>query len=452
MALNVTVDRRIVAEALDRAAGAELVALTLPADVSLDVAALLAALPGDARSLWSQPDAGLAVAASGVAARLVASATPSATQAERFASVPLAALRDRVTVSDPYGTGIEPRLIGGFAFFSDATWDAFGSGDLVLPELSYVRNGGRAAWVVVVSGRDPDPDPAAVVERVLGRMGGTRHPRQTNGRQLTMIEPERDGVRDVIAATIDHIRHGGLRKVVLARTATLETDVDVMGLVSALEARYPECAAFAFERSGEWFVGATPELLVRKQGSAVSSAALAATAPMETDPVLDRIELDSLRTSKQLEEHRLVVEAVVTALESAGVTTTVRGQQVMELRHVRHLATAIEGIVPEGIDILDLVGVLHPTPAVGGVPGSGALEWIRQHEQFVRGWYAAPVGVTNLSGDGEFHVALRSARIADGVVHLYAGAGIVSASEADAEMAEIDLKLGVMAGAVAAAR
>ncbi len=168
--------------------------------------------------------------------------------------------------------------------------------------------------------------------------------------------------------------------------------------------------------------------------------------------MLDRIELESLQSSKQLEEHRLVVDAVVEALEGLHIPATTHAQQVMELRRVRHLLTVIEGPAPDDIGLLDVVGALHPTPAVGGVPGTGALDWIRMNEGFTRGWYAAPVGAIDLAGDGEFRVALRSARVTPTAIHLYAGAGIVAESDPRSEVDEIALKLGVMSGAVEAAR
>jgi isochorismate synthase len=449
--MNLTIDRSLIAT-VGKTVGAtiDFVAVVIPADATLDGSSLLGAMPGEDRSLWWQPEAGALVVASGTTVQLEAEADPDVAEQRRFASVALEGLADRIGVVDPYETGIGPRLVGGFSFFADAAWPAFGSGDLRLPEVAYVRDGSSAGWVVT-SPRDEDVDAVAVVEAIASRLAAVDID-DTDDHPVDLHEPGREESRELIEATIGAIREGRFEKVVLARTASSTVDVDVARLAGLLAGRYPECATFAFERSGEWFVGATPELLVSKQGTSVVSAALAATAPRQSDPVLDRIELESLTTTKQLEEHRLVVEAVVSALEGLGVATSIHEQRVLELRRVRHLATAIEGTAPAGVDILDLVGALHPTPAVGGVPGSGALEWIRSNEGFVRGWYAAPVGFVDLSGDGEFRVALRSARITNGTVHFYAGAGIVAGSDPNAEMDEIDLKLGVMAAAVAAAR
>jgi isochorismate synthase EntC len=94
------------------------------------------------------------------------------------------------------------------------------------------------------------------------------------------------------------------------------------------------------------------------------------------------------------------------------------------------------------------VHCLHPTPAVGGVPQNEALDFIFEQEHVERGWYAAPFGWCTAAGDGHFVVALRSALIAHNKVHLYAGAGIVAGSVAEAEYEETELKMGSILGAL----
>lgn len=450
MAVNLTVDPVVVADAVSGgAARSGHTAVVIPGDAALRGAEVLAAMPGGERALWWQPDRQLLVVGSGVAGRIASSEVAAESEPARFADVPFDRFVDEISVLDPYDTGIAPRLVGGFSFFADDVWTSFGPGDLMLPRVSYVREGGAAAWIVVT--RDEDgADVVSAIDRVLRNMETLGGPPATA--PVVFGDLDREAARRLIEAAISEVGSSRLEKVVVARTAVADGVVDVPPLLDTLAAMYAECATFAFERGGEWFVGATPELLARKDGATVASAALAATAPRHEDPVLDRIELESLTTHKQLEEHRLVVDAVVSALHGLGITTTTHQQQVMELRHVRHLLTAIEGSITTDVSLLEVVGALHPTPAVGGVPGSGALDWIRRNEGFTRGWYAAPVGVMDLGGDGEFRVALRSARITDSQVHLYAGAGIVAGSDPDAELDEIALKLGVMSGAIEAAR
>jgi salicylate biosynthesis isochorismate synthase len=100
------------------------------------------------------------------------------------------------------------------------------------------------------------------------------------------------------------------------------------------------------------------------------------------------------------------------------------------------------GVLEGPTHVLSLVRRLHPTPAVGGVPQEAALDFIGRHEGVERGWYAAPFGWCTQQGDGHFVVALRSALLSGNKVHVYAGAGIVARSDASAEYAETELKMG----------
>jgi isochorismate synthase EntC len=116
---------------------------------------------------------------------------------------------------------------------------------------------------------------------------------------------------------------------------------------------------------------------------------------------------------------------------------------------VQHLETRLSGHSDVATSLIDLVGALHPTPAVGGLPDEGAVEWITRHEALERGWYAGPIGFVNSDGDGEFHVALRCALLEAGVARCFVGAGIVAGSDPDRELAETTAKLRAIAGSLA---
>ncbi|MGS0727342.1 chorismate-binding protein, partial [Shewanella sp. 0m-11] len=93
-----------------------------------------------------------------------------------------------------------------------------------------------------------------------------------------------------------------------------------------------------------------------------------------------------------------------------------------------------------GVNDFQLIQALHPTPAVGGLPKESAMNFIRQQEGYVRGWYAGACGYFN-KHESEFAVAIRSALIEPGRINLFAGAGIVAGSEADKEWTELENKL-----------
>ncbi len=113
-----------------------------------------------------------------------------------------------------------------------------------------------------------------------------------------------------------------------------------------------------------------------------------------------------------------------------------------------HLHTPVVGELARPVHVLDLVEALHPTPAVGGLPRAEALAWIAAREGGDRGWYAGPVGWFDGHGDGEFAVAIRSALLAGDRARIYAGAGVVADSNAEAELAETELKQRAMLSAL----
>jgi isochorismate synthase len=158
----------------------------------------------------------------------------------------------------------------------------------------------------------------------------------------------------------------------------------------------------------------------------------------------------ALRASaKDRREHDLVVDAIRAALEDAGATVDAPEEPAIRaLRHVLHLHTPFRAQLRSPRHVLELVARLHPTPAVGGTPTESASEWIKAHEPVARGWYAAPVGWFDLEGNGELAVALRSGVISGNRAQLWAGAGIVAGSDPERELAETEVKLRAMLGAL----
>jgi salicylate biosynthesis isochorismate synthase/menaquinone-specific isochorismate synthase len=117
---------------------------------------------------------------------------------------------------------------------------------------------------------------------------------------------------------------------------------------------------------------------------------------------------------------------------------------LVRVQNVQHLATPIRAQLAEPRPALELAGLLHPTPAVGGEPREGAATLIPALEGLDRGWYAGPVGWTDANEDGEFCVALRCALLRGAEARLYAGVGVVRDSDPAAELAETEIKLGAL--------
>jgi menaquinone-specific isochorismate synthase len=215
-------------------------------------------------------------------------------------------------------------------------------------------------------------------------------------------------------------------------------------LLERLRTLHPSCATFAVDG----FMGATPELLIRRRGGDLESHPLAGTAARSGDPEVDRrVEAALLASDKERSEHRAVVDAITDGLAPAMVDLSVPDEPgIVELRNVSHLGTRITGHIAAGPDgetrnALELLALIHPTPAVAGTPADLALDYLAKAEELDRDRYAGAVGWINGDGDGEWYLGIRCAIVADRSARLFAGVGIVADSDPAAELAETQLKL-----------
>jgi salicylate biosynthesis isochorismate synthase/menaquinone-specific isochorismate synthase len=174
--------------------------------------------------------------------------------------------------------------------------------------------------------------------------------------------------------------------------------------------------------------------------------ALAGSTRRSADPSVDDHLGEQLRHSdKERSEHAIVVRRIERSLGRHAVwVESEREPGLVKVANIQHLATPIHAQLAEPRSAVELAGLLHPTPAVGGEPRERALAVIEQLEELDRGWYAAPVGWMDAFEDGEFCVGIRSALLRDRTAHLYAGNGIVAGSDPTAELAETELKLGAL--------
>ena len=241
------------------------------------------------------------------------------------------------------------------------------------------------------------------------------------------------------------VRAGQLRKVVLARTIEVAADraFDPRRLAHRLRAVDAHAFTFIAPTPAGVLVGASPELLVARAGSEVRANPLAGSAPRAGDPAEDRANAERLRSSaKDREEHAVVVDAVADALRPLCRSLTWDPEPVVqETPNVWHLSTRFRGhLVEPAPSALEIAIALHPTPAVCGTPTDAAREVVRQLEGFDRGCYAGPVGWVDAEGNGEWAIALRCAVLREERATLFAGAGIVGASDPASEVDETDRK------------
>ena len=247
-----------------------------------------------------------------------------------------------------------------------------------------------------------------------------------------------------MAAAVDRIRSSPVDKVVLARELTVEAPAahDPAAKLGALRDLFPSCFCFCFGTPEAAFIGASPELLVRRSGAVAATVALAGTTSRSADPAVDdHLGEAMLRSPKVRDEHGIVVRRIERTLRPHSVW--VHGEPepfIVKVGNLQHLATPIRAQLAESHSAIELAGFLHPTPAIGGEPREPALRLIEELEGIDRGWYTGPVGWMDAAEDGEFCVGLRSALLRDRDAHLFAGCGIVADSDPAAELQESELK------------
>jgi menaquinone-specific isochorismate synthase len=232
--------------------------------------------------------------------------------------------------------------------------------------------------------------------------------------------------------------------VVLARDliAIAEQPIDLRWPLRQLASSYPNCWTFAVDG----LIGATPELLVRREKGLITSRVLAGTIRRTGDDAHDLALAASLaRSSKDLEEHEFAVRSVADALKPHCTSMNVPETPfVLHLPNVMHLATDVAGVAANGASALGLAAALHPSAAVCGTPTDLARDLIGEIEGMRRGRFSGPVGWMDAAGDGEWCIALRCGQADPDDprrMRIFAGAGIVAGSDPVAELAETNAKL-----------
>jgi isochorismate synthase len=365
-------------------------------------------------------------------------------------------LNEGAIVDEPQGlpSGAGVVWTGGFAFDPDGAgtppWSSFEPASLTLPEISLCRQGEDAFLTVnvVVS---PGDDPDSVAGRVQVRLAGLRpdplpmlDPHLSERPEICSVRPPGD-FEDTIDAATTRIAGGEMSKVVLAREVTVEAAAahDPAAIFGAVREQFPSCFCFCRGTPEAAFLGASPELLIRRAGAGASTVALAGSTRRSSDPAVDdHLAEQLLRSDKNRREQRIVAERIVRKLRPHAVwVETAPEPEVVKVANIQHLATPIIAQLAEPRSAVELAGLLHPTPAVGGEPWPDAAEVIAELEHMDRGWYAGPVGWMDATEDGEFCVALRSALLRDREARLFAGVGVVAGSDPAAELEETEVKL-----------
>ena len=391
---------------------------------------------------------GVGLVGIGCALRLVVprgdGASTSAVVAQELAAI------ERLDDLDLPGTGAVG--LGAFPF------NVHEDGELIVPRITIGRSVAGGTWVTTVSSADDEPSEQeidAVLQRATTMGTGFARDAGLHASSSSPSHFELHPLRSpeqwcaAVTTATQRLAAGEARKVVLARGIEIVTDRPIRpsAVISQLRRTFPASHLFSIDG----FVGATPELLVERSGVVVRAHPMAGTAPRSGDRETDaRLAAALLASTNTRDEHRHTIDMVHdTLLPWCSYLDEEADPSIVAVANVQHLSTRLEGQLSEPIaSVLDLVGALHPTPAVGGMPRDAALALIDELEDLDRGRYAGPVGWVDAQGNGTWAVGIRSAQINGTRTRVHAGVGVVADSQAEQELAETRAKLQTMLGAI----
>jgi menaquinone-specific isochorismate synthase len=372
------------------------------------------------------------------------------------------ALGSAIAVGDqdiPFGG---PHFFAAFSFL-----DAVGPGEpfeaacVFVPRWQVARRDGRTAAVanLLVEGDSQTDSLAAKVWRAHSKFRSFDFPSPElpDGRTGVASSVDEVGGRrsyeSAVSRAVGRISRGEFEKIVLARAKDVRAadPLHPLRMLNGLRQRFPDCNSFSVANGrGQSFIGASPELLLRVEGSTAFTEALAGSAGRGSTASEDAaLGKRLLHSEKDLREQRIVLDSILRGLAPLDLDLKYSARPLLRrLSNVQHLHTPIEAKLPRGVRLLDMLVRLHPTPAVGGNPRELAVPAIAELEAFPRGLYGGALGWIDSRGSGEFIVGLRSALIDGSRARMYAGAGIVAGSSPETEFAETELKFRAMQDAL----
>ncbi len=436
-----------------------LVSITIQVE-SLDPLAVLESIfePGERHFYAERPAEGWAIAGAESVLGYSASGPDRFECCQRFID---STLENTIAVGEPAVPFGGPHFFAAFSFQEEvADSEPFEAAGVFVPRWQVAHRDGRTTAVanLMVEGDSQVEQLAAKVwnahEKFRSFDFGAAGARQEAAAPASVDEVGgRRSYETAVSRALERIARGEIEKIVLARAKDVRAadSLHPLKLLNGLRQRFPDCNSFSVANGrGQSFIGASPERLLRVEDGVVLTEALAGSADRGATASEDAsLGNRLLHSEKDLREQRIVLDSIARSLEPLGLDLRYSGRPLLKrLSNVQHLHTPVEARLPKGVRLLDMLGRLHPTPAVGGMPREIAVPLIAQLEAFPRGLYGGAVGWIDSRGGGEFIVALRSALVDGSKARMYAGAGIVEGSSPENELAETELKFRAMQDAL----
>ena len=250
----------------------------------------------------------------------------------------------------------------------------------------------------------------------------------------------REGFIDAVQQCQDYIRAGDVFQVVLSQRMSVPFRARPVDVYRALRALNPSPYMYFLDTGATQVVGSSPEILVRQQGGTVTVRPIAGTRPRGATPEQDAaLEAELLADPKERAEHLMLIDLGRNDIGRVSAPGSVQvGERFVIERysHVMHIVSEVTGQLRDGLSYADVLRATFPAGTVSGAPKIRALEIIQQLEPVKRNIYSGAVGYIGWHGDADTAIAIRTAVIQDGRLHVQAGAGIVYDSDPQKEWEE----------------
>ena len=250
----------------------------------------------------------------------------------------------------------------------------------------------------------------------------------------------REGFIDAVQQCQDYIRAGDVFQVVLSQRMSVPFRARPVDVYRALRALNPSPYMYFLDTGATQVVGSSPEILVRQQGGTVTVRPIAGTRPRGATPEQDAaLEVELLADPKERAEHLMLIDLGRNDIGRVSAPGSVQvGERFVIERysHVMHIVSEVTGQLRDGLSYADVLRATFPAGTVSGAPKIRALEIIQQLEPVKRNIYSGAVGYIGWHGDADTAIAIRTAVIQDGRLHVQAGAGIVYDSDPQKEWEE----------------
>ena len=341
---------------------------------------------------------------------------------------------------------IEPRLA------RDALPDELGTPDILLMESEEVavfdNLKGRLYLIVHADPRRPQAWGRAnrrldaLVHRL--RHAGAGYP---DTLQPAALDEEdfvsgftRQGFIEAVEKSQEYIRAGDIFQVVLSQRLSVPFNARPVDVYRALRALNPSPYMYFLDTGATQVVGSSPEILVRQQGGTVTVRPIAGTRPRGASAAEDAaLEVELLADPKERSEHLMLIDLGrndVGRVSEPGTVALGESFGIERYSHVMHIVSEVTGKLKAGLSYADVLRATFPAGTVSGAPKVRALEIVRELEPIRRNVYSGAVGYIGWHGDADTAIAIRTAVIQDGRLHVQAGAGIVHDSDPDREWDE----------------